>query len=236
MSEDNVVEMRHPTVYFTFGRFQPPTKGHGVLIRALEEKGGDDADIYAFVSSKRNDIPKLLSSKKFRGKMASFESDPSYDFEFDDKNENPLDAESKVEFLRLMFPASPVRFINTTVVGATNVNKVIDLLRSAGYEDIHMVVGSDRVAAFQKFIKDIPVEAAGSERILTGEATANVRTISASKMRRAAMRRNTKKFSAGVKEGSMKNSNVKNLMERIRAGYGMTGGHSKKKRITRKKH
>lgn len=217
------IEMRKARVYFTFGRFQPPTKGHGVLVKALEDKAGE-ADVYAFVSSSRNDVGKLMSSKKFRGKMAQFESDPTYEYEFNDKNENPLDVGTKVSFLRKMFPTSPVRFINTTEVGATNVNKAIGALRGAGYEDIRMIVGSDRVAAFKKFIKDIPIEAAGGERILSGEATANVRTISASKMRRAAMRGNTRKFSAGIQTGALKNSDIEELMAKIRAGVGMEGG------------
>lgn len=227
------IEMRKPSVYFTFGRFQPPTKGHGVLVKALEDKAGG-ADVYAFVSSSKNDVGKLMSSKKFRGKMAQFESDPAYEYEFNDKNENPLDVGTKVSVLRKMFPKSPVRFINTTEIGATNVNKAIGALRAAGYEDIRMIVGSDRVAAFQKFIKDIPIEAAGGERILGGEATANVRTISASKMRRAAMRGNTRKFSSGIKTGSLKNSDIEELMAKIRAGVGMEGGSIKKTRKQKK--
>jgi len=49
----------HSKVYFTFGRFQPPTIGHKVLIDKLSELArAEDADAYVFVSSKQNDMEK----------------------------------------------------------------------------------------------------------------------------------------------------------------------------------
>ena len=69
----------------------------------------------------------------------------------------------------------------------------------------------------------------GGERVLTGAATANTRTISGTKMRMAALRGNKAAFRAGVQRGNLTNANIEKLMADIRAGVGMGGGAGKKK-------
>ena len=85
---DSIVK-RKPTAVITFGRFQPPTIGHQVLIEGVKALALErDADPYVFVSSTKNNMERLLSSASYAAYLKSgiFESTP--------ENENPLVVES----------------------------------------------------------------------------------------------------------------------------------------------
>lgn len=69
-------------VYFSFGRFQPPTRGHKELIDYLESKCQEGADAYLFVSSNEKE-PKR----------------------------NPLTGPEKLGLLKKMYPGTCVKFI-----------------------------------------------------------------------------------------------------------------------------
>jgi len=75
-------------VYFSFGRFQPPTKGHKELIDYLESKSQEGADAYLFVSSNEKE-PKR----------------------------NPLTGPEKLGLLKKMYPGTSVKFITAPGVG-----------------------------------------------------------------------------------------------------------------------
>lgn len=198
---------------FTFGRFQPPTKGHGVLIKEvarIAEVNG--ADGFVFVSSSINK-PKYFSSKKY------YEMLQSGDFKSTKDNENPLDVATKIEYLLKMYPDTNVTFVNTTTNECTTLPSILRKLEEAGYTDIQMVVGSDRVNTFSKVVP-IPVLAAGETRNLLGEASSNLKSVSGTKMRTAAVKENIETFSKGVKQGNMTNKNVEDLMKKIRSGLG----------------
>ena len=100
------IVQKHPKVIFTFGRFQPPTIGHKVLIDKIaamamanaNEKASEktnansnanaqadaQADAYVFVSSKQNDMVKYKASKAYK------EMKTTGTFKSTDLNENPL--------------------------------------------------------------------------------------------------------------------------------------------------
>lgn len=202
------------TAIFTFGRFQPPTKGHGVLIKEVERLAKEtDADGYVFVSSSIIN-PKYFTTKKYTNMIASD------NFESFKNNENPLNVATKVEFLHKMYPDTEVTFVDTTVCGCTTLPKILEKLEGAGYTQIQMVVGSDRVNSFKKFL-NIPILPAGETRNLTGAANAgNLKTVSGTKMRIAAVKENFDTFRNGVKQGTMTNENVKVLMKKVREGLG----------------
>ena len=163
------IVQKHPKVIFTFGRFQPPTIGHKVLIdkiaamamamakpmpvangEANSKANGEanaQADAYVFVSSKQNDMVKYKASKAYK------EMKTTGTFKSTDLNENPLPVDLKVETLKKMYPDSPVTFIDTTVEKCPQLFNIVDKLRSAGYTDITMGVGSDRVDTFTKVFK-----------------------------------------------------------------------------------
>lgn len=203
--EGNLVERRSEKAYFTFGRFQPPTLGHGRLIDELAKTAVDNrADAYVFVSSTV------------------------------DKKKNPLTVFQKVSWLKHMFPAVDVRFINTTTCRkgfATVAPKqecktifaVIDVLRSAGYTEVTLCVGSDRVPDFTKMLAKFTPEGIAVHVLGLGgtrnETASNLSGMSGTKMREAALRSNVPAFLAGT---GLPEDSARVLMGQVQAG--MRGG------------
>jgi nicotinic acid mononucleotide adenylyltransferase len=208
------------TAFFTFGRFQPPTLGHGLLFRELATAataGGGDA--FVFVSSTQ------------------------------DKKKNPLSVDRKVFWLERMYSGLPIRFVNTTTCTIDSMGKpcktifqVLDALRNAGYTHLQMYVGSDRVADFTKLlgkyesenVEPVTIVGSGKER---NESSANLSGMSGTKMREAAMRGNMEAFARGTGFAA---ANASELMNEVRRG--MAGGkHTQKmkkrgRRQTRRKN
>jgi hypothetical protein len=156
--------------YFTFGRFQPPTLGHGVLINGVAaEAAKDDADAFVFVSSTK------------------------------DSKKNPLQVDRKVFWLQKIFPkavADGVQFIDTTVCNCRTLPSIIGKLSDLGYKEIIMFVGSDRAENFSKFMPtDIEVRTMGNVR---NETRANIAGMSGTKMRAAAVAGNIDSLQAGT--------------------------------------
>ena len=223
----------HSKVYFTFGRFQPPTIGHKVLIDKLSELAkAEDADAYVFVSSKQNNMEKYKRTRLYR------EMQKTGNFMSTDENENPLPVGTKVEILRKMYPSSGVIFIDTTVEECPQLFNVVDKLRSSGYDDITMGVGSDRVSTFQKVFKDsLKVESLGERTVNAANMTA--KAMSGTKMREAAISGNKEAFLSGVLIGDMTREDGIRLMNMIRLSLGydsiVEGGKTRKIRIKHKR-
>ena len=223
----------HSKVYFTFGRFQPPTIGHKVLIDKLSELArAEDADAYVFVSSKQNNMEKYKRTRLYR------EMQKTGNFMSTDEDENPLPVGTKVEILRKMYPASGVIFIDTTVEECPQLFNVVDKLRSSGYDDITMGVGSDRVSTFQKVFKDsLKVESLGERTV--NAANMSAKAMSGTKMREAAISGNKEAFLGGVLIGEMTREDGIRLMNMIRLSLGydpvVEGGKTRKIRIKHKR-
>lgn len=109
---------REKRIVIAFGRFNPPTTGHALLIAFLTKTAnrlGADARVYASPTT--------------------------------DAKKNPLPFREKVQFLRQLFPR--VTFndnpaLNTPFSAYADASK-------AGYKDITVIVGADRVRDFEKF-------------------------------------------------------------------------------------
>lgn len=104
---------------FTFGRFTPPTVGHAKLInKVVEIAHAKGAENFIFTSQ-------------------------SFDFK-----KNPIPYETKVQFLRQLFPKANVIYDKkiTTAWG------VAEWLSKGGYTHVTMVVGQDRVLDFSRDI------------------------------------------------------------------------------------
>jgi len=199
----------HSKVYFTFGRFQPPTIGHKVLIDKLSELAANEADAYVFVSSKQNNMEKYKRTKAYR------EMKLSAHFISTDLNENPLPVGTKVEILKKMYPSSGVTFIDTTVEGCPQLFNIVDKLRSSGYEDITMGVGSDRVSTFEKVFKDTLKVVSLGERTINA-TNMSAKAMSGTKMREAAVSGNKEAFLSGVMIGDMTREDGLRLMNMLR--------------------
>jgi len=205
-------------VYFTFGRFQPPTTGHGLLIQSIGERAREiGADTYVFVSSRCNDLSKYVKSKKYKNmqKTSTFESC--------DSNENPLRVDQKIHYLRKMFPSAT--FVDTTECACPQLFQIVHLLKDTGYTDIHMLVGADRVETFSKVL--------ASEGILVEGIDRPPGAMSGTKMRLAAVRGNIETLKAGTMIGQMTEADVLQLQQDIIAGLAMKGG-SRRYRIRNK--
>ncbi len=213
-SEGDAIEVRRPSVYFTFGRFNPPTIGHKAMIQnliAMAEAAG--ADAYVFPSKTQ------------------------------DAEKNPLHAGEKVHILKAMFPdTSRVRIIHPEIKGTTHIPAVLHALRTAGYETITMVVGSDRIPFFAGKFAGVDV-VSGGVRDMDSDELAGVETVSASKVRNAALEGNIPTFRGAINNSlntAAKNALMGLIKERMsvapKTGRKKRGGSRKRKTVRRKKY
>jgi len=199
---------------FAFGRFQPPTVGHAVLIDAISQLAFDqNADGYVFVSSSQDDV------------------------------KNPLTIEQKIQVLLKQHVGKNVTFVDTTLCKCRTIFSIINALKEEGYTELTFLVGSDRVEEFQsmlaKYHSDIRVMSIGDERD-TDESN-DPSTVSGTRLRELARRQNLKEFSKFVKLGSMTNTNVRTLLNQTRSALrsdykSKRRGNKRKTRTTLKKH
>jgi predicted peroxiredoxin len=220
---------RGSSALFTFGRFQPPTTGHQILIESVAAAAAAaGADAYIFITSSSNNLEaKVVKNMMKNGEFKSVK-----------ENENPLSVETKVFYLKKMYPATDVTFINTTEYECKQLFQVLERLRSAGYTSITMMVGSDRVPAFKKMFEkaapDVNVISAG-ERNLANAVSNAPKAMSGTKMRLAAVRGDLEFFKRGVMIGDMTEADAKDLMGLVRVGLGfpaaLEGGGRRKIRV-----
>ena len=107
------------TLTVAFGRFNPPHAGHLQLMDTAAAAAAEEESDYLIVPSRSNDPKK-----------------------------NPLDADTKVAFMRGMFPLHSSRIQNDV-----NTRTIFDVLKKAhndGYANVRIVGGADRVKEFDK--------------------------------------------------------------------------------------
>ena len=149
-----------------------------------------------------------------------------------DKKKNPLDYESKVKYARKMFPRHA-----RSIILDKSIKSIFDVLvqlYDQGYTQVNLVVGSDRVAEFEKLTsKYNGVDArhgfynfeGGVNVISAGDRdpdAEDVSGMSASKMRAAAADNDFQTFVKGVPEGF---SEAKQLFNDVRKGMGLSESH-----------
>ena len=172
-----LTEKRGDTAVFTYGRFNPPTIGHEVLVTAVESisrtKGGD------------------------------FFIYPSHS---QDSNKNPLDQTTKIKYLKKMFPRFRREIIKSNSQHALEVavelydKKYTNLVMVVGSDRVREFQtlldtynGEDKKHGFYDFDK-IEVVSAG-ERDPDAEGAVGM---SASKMREAAVKGDFQSFRMGI--------------------------------------
>jgi hypothetical protein len=219
MERDQIVK-KHDKVYFVFGRFQPPTKGHELVINKMKELAGADSDMYIFTSNPQKQPPK----------------------------KNPIPIDDKIRFLKKNYPDIPVIHPNQTAKtylvgdkvipdpGSNDPYKAVARLGLEGYEkhNMYIIAGSDRKEAYAGL--KINVIEAGEPRVTRNNIERNRRNgveverqegISGSMMRALAVsgtEQDYENFKSGVKVGAMTDSDVSTLWTILREKLVPTGG------------
>ena len=165
----------------TFGRFNPPTIGHAKMINRI-----------------------IGVAKRNGGHAFIFASGSQ------DAKKNPLPYDEKIQLMKKMFPNRQHNFFKFAANKPPTVMHAASMLFEDGYEELIMVVGSDRVNQFKKLLPDyngvegkphgfynfqkITIESAG-ERDPDADGAEGM---SASKMRQFAIDGNYDAFAEGM--------------------------------------
>ena len=183
---------KNNTLVFAFGRFNPPTIGHAKLMsKVITEARSKRANHIVFASAST------------------------------DKRSNPLDVNTKVKFMKKMFPQNNIKAAGGTQRTFIEVLKSYDKL----YGNIIMIAGSDRTSEFQRLAntyngrdynyKSIKLVSSG-ERDPDAEG---VTGISASKMREMAKNNDYNSFKKGVT--NLSDSDTRSLFSAVKKGMGI---------------
>ena len=162
---------------------------------------------------------KLLKAVASQAGSGDYLIYPSQTFK---KPNNPLPYEYKIEIMQKMFPWAKIE----TEACCNTIIKVAQDMMMKEYTDIVMVVGSDRVADFDKLLqkqnsidyafKTIKVISAG-DRDPDGDGASGM---SASKMREAAKNVKTSEFIKGIPD-TLDTDEKMELMQKVRSGMGL---------------
>ena len=195
-SFEQFLEAKQKTAVFSFGRLNPPTTGHQKLLQKI-----------------------IQTSKQMAGYACMYVSHSQ------DAKRNPLTAKQKVAYIKKMFPKEARQIEIKEDSGIRNAIDIATALNGY-YENLVMVVGSDRVRDFKTLLnkyngvesrhgfykyQSIQIVSAG-ERDPDAEGVAGM---SASKMRAAAASGDYESFSLGLPSNF---NDGKGLFKDIRLG------------------
>ena len=181
-SFEQFLEAKQKTVVFSFGRLNPPTIGHQKLLQKI-----------------------IQTAKRMSGQPMMFVSYSQ------DAKKNPLTAKQKISYIKKMFPKEAREL---KLEDDSNLRNAMDIATELNgkYDNLVMVVGSDRVNDFKTLLnkyndveskhgyykyQNIQIVSAG-ERDPDAEGVAGM---SASKMRAAAASGDYESFSLGLPSG-----------------------------------
>ena len=183
------------TLTLAFGRFNPPHAGHQQLMDIAAASASAEESDYIIVPSRSND-----------------------------KKKNPLDADTKINMMRQMFPQHSERIINDT--GNRTIFDVLKKAHNDGYANVRIVAGDDRVKEFDKLSQNYNgtlYDFEGLEVISSGERDPDsdgVEGLSSSRMRLAAMEGDFKTFRSGLPE-DVPRKQAMSLFDTVRQGMGV---------------
>jgi hypothetical protein len=189
------------TLTVAFGRFNPPTVGHGKLLSAARKASqGEDLKIYPSRSQ--------------------------------DPKKNPLDPDMKISFMKKMFPDFEDNIVNDDEM--RSIFNVLVTASEQGYQNVNIVVGSDRQAEFENLAQKYNGELYDFDLIRVISAGARdsdaegVEGMSASKMRKAVVDNDFESFRKGTPK-ELNDGDTTALFDAVRTGMKIKG---KKKEVT----
>ena len=180
---------------FAFGRFNPPTTGHAKLMKEV------------ITQARKNNANHIV-----------------YASASTDRRSNPLDVNTKVKFMKKMFPQNNIK------AAGGNQRTFMEILKffNKMYGEIIMIAGSDRVREFQALAdkyngkdynyKSIKLVSSG-ERDPDAEGVSGM---SASKMREMAKNNDYRNFKSGVT--GLSDSETRELFNAVKKGMGIREG------------
>jgi nicotinic acid mononucleotide adenylyltransferase len=186
-------ELPSNTVVFAFGRFNPPTTGHELLVKAVKKLATQNKAAHAIYASKSQDAKK-----------------------------NPLTVEKKVHYLKLMFPGTNFVAANPTertfIEAAKALNKKYkNLIMVAGSDRIPEYERILNTYNGKEFHFDtVQVISAGERDPDSDDASG----MSASKMRAVASKGDYSQFKKGL-PSAMREIDGRRLMNDVRLGMGL---------------
>ena len=186
--EEYITEAKSKPVVFTFGRFNPVTAGHEIMIKDVIKQ-----------AKSRGGNPLIFTSQT------------------QDKKKNPLSYKDKTKFLK--------HFWGKIIIKDTGIITAFDALEwisKKGYKNVTMVVGSDRVARFEKYMRPY-VDSYGFddfEVVQAGIARGTGNEMSASKMRKSAADGDFEAYKNGMPTGA-DDSITKTIYDAVRKGLGI---------------
>jgi len=183
-----ITEAKTKPVVFTFGRFNPLTAGHEIMI---------------------NDVIKQAKSRG--GKPLIFTSQTQ------DTKKNPLSYKDKTKYLKMFWGKIIIK--NTKIITAFD---ALQWMSDKGYKKVIMVVGSDRVARFEKYIRPY-VESYGFDHfevVQAGVTRGADNEMSASKMRKFAADGDFESYKKGMPSGAS-DKVAQAIYDAVRKGLGI---------------
>jgi nicotinamide mononucleotide adenylyltransferase len=190
------VEKTKGTLTIAFGRFNPPTVGHQQLMDTAAMAAMEDGGDYLIVPSRSQD-----------------------------KDKNPLDPDTKISYMRRMFPDHSEKIVNDS-----NFRTIFDVLKKAhndGYANVRIVGGADRVKEFERLSNDYNgqlYQFDGIEVISSKDrdpdSNKGVEGVSASRLRLAAAEGDFMTFRSGLPKG-VRNKQALELFDLVRQGMGI---------------
>jgi hypothetical protein len=186
--DEYLEEAKSKPVVFTFGRFNPVTAGHEIMIKDVIKQ-----------AKSRGANPLIFTSQT------------------QDKKKNPLSYKNKIKFLKHFWGKIIVK--NTKIVTAFN---ALEWLSDKGYKNVTLVVGSDRVARFEKYMRPY-VESYGFDHfevVQAGVTRGAGNEMSASKMRQYATDGDFESYKKGMPSGA-DDSITKTIYDAVRDGLGI---------------
>lgn len=129
------------TMFITFGRFNPPTRGHEKLLNLVRNMAYAADGSFLIFPSKSTDASKLPLGGDVEAKLS--------------KVKNPLDPAFKISLMKQAFPDLAKEIVNTIDKGIVNILHALAYvynIKTSGrsdYSSVVIVVGEDRASEFE---------------------------------------------------------------------------------------
>jgi hypothetical protein len=207
-----------------------PTEAPGAPKKAEEAPKEKEGGLVTIVFGRFN--PPTVGHQKLLSSASSISSGGElkiYPSRTQDPKKNPLDASTKVEYMKKMFPKYKDNIINDD-----KMKSIFDVLQAAdedGYNEVTIVVGADRLSEFKNLANKYNGELYNFDLINVVSAgerdadSAGVEGMSASKMRKAAADNDFDTFRAGVPK-ALDDKETKQLFNTLRKSMKITAKES----------